>query len=251
MNNLEKIRIAVAALESDDFEIQDNLNRIESLMSKAKHENADFLFLGEAVLNGFSGLKWIYEKDIRENAIPLESPVIDSIRTLCAQVGIGIGVGYYEKLDDLIYSSYLIMNKQGKFIENYRRMSTGWKGPNFSDTHYKEGNSIPSFWLGRSKCTISICGDLWTEDIIKKVIDHESDTIIWPLYIDYSKEEWESIAKQEYLDQIQSIGKRTILINSFGVTPDSANGGLIDISPDGIIQDEVDMMLSEILILEL
>jgi len=251
MNNSRRTKIALAAIKSIDFDITNNLLEIEKLIKKANDGDAEFLLLGEAVLNGFSGLEWDYEKDIEVNAIAQDSAIMQVLSESCKKKKIGIGIGYYEKSDGFICDSYIIINENGEIVINSRRMSEGWKDPDFKDIRYKEGEALPLFKIGSSKCTICICGDLWTEIIAHRASQHESDIIIWPLYIDYSKEEWESTAKQEYLDLVKNIGKRTILINSIGVMPDSANGGVMDILPNGKISSEVDMFSTELLFIEL
>lgn len=57
MNNSRRTKIALAAIKSIDFDITNNLLEIEKLIKKANDGDAEFLLLGEAVLNGFSGLE--------------------------------------------------------------------------------------------------------------------------------------------------------------------------------------------------
>ncbi|MDN5280023.1 MAG: hypothetical protein PWR01_3988 [Clostridiales bacterium] len=246
-----KTKIAIAAIKLMDFEIEHNLLQFHEAMHMAKRSQCDFLMLGEAALNGFSGLTWNYQIDAGKHAISLDSHIIERIKKFCKEIEIGLGFGFYEKAHPFIYSSYLILDKSAKILENYRRISTGWKESVASDEFYKEGDKLSSIKLGSSKCTIALCGDLWTEDFVKNVAIHESDTILWPLYIDYTKNEWENFAKDEYLNQVKSIGKRTILINSRGSSENSAKGGLIDISASGEVIDEVEMDSSSLLVLEL
>ena len=57
---------------------------------------------------------------------------------------VGISFGYYELVNDSIYSSQMTIDKYGKIINNYRRISPGWK-EKIADYHYIEGTEFTSF----------------------------------------------------------------------------------------------------------
>lgn len=245
------MKIAIGSIEIKDKNKQHNFNKIKEALIEASKGGANYLFLGEAVLHGFNGLDWDYENDLMKNTESLSSSYILKIRGLCSKHNIGVGIGYYERDKDHIYSSYVVFDKCSKVLANFRRLSVGWKPNNFESSNYKEGVTLPKLKLGKSTCTICICGDLWTEEVLKSLESHDSDTIIWPLYIDYDIEEWEKSAKSEYLNQVKTIRKRTLLINSINELKNGANGGLLDILSDGKINDEIKMLQGNILFVEL
>lgn len=245
------MKIGIGSVITENFEVNKNIFNIEKLMKKAGGLGAEYLFLGEAVLNGFSGLIFLYTEDIENHAVSRQSQEMERIQNLCIQYQIGLGIGYYEREDEDIYSSYIVINAKGQMVENYRRLSVGWKEPGFNHHNYREGNSFNVIEMGDSKCIIAICGDLWTQEVIDKMQGLDFDTIIWPLYIDYSIEEWEQAAKYEYLDQIKGIGKRTLLINSESHVPNGANGGLLEISSKGELLQEGKMLEDDLLLIKL
>ena len=234
------MRIAAAAVRSINKDFSTNIARIEELLIEAKSQNASYLMLGESVLNGFDGLSWEYSIDINDNAVEFTGNIIGKLTKLCQSYQIGLGFGCYENINGFICSSYLLLNQNGVLETRYERISSGWK-PSDKDSRYKNGSSYRIIKLGNSRCLIAVCGDLWTPEFIEQIGKLEFDTILWPLYIDYSINEWETSAKLEYCEQIKKIGRKTILINSINEQKDGANGGILEISGNGEIIQEVKM----------
>lgn len=245
------MKAAAAAMKSIDFDIQGNIERISELFAQIKQKKASYLFIGEASLNGFDGLTWKYDKDIIENAFDIDGRVISELRRLCRKYEVGLGVGCYEKHDENISNSYFIFDKHGKTECRYRRISKGWKGSVYTDSRYTNGQEYSFVKLGNTRYLISICGDLWDPEYFNGLNKLYFDAILWPVYLDYSINEWEYAAEKEYCDQIKMFGKRTILINSRGIRTDSAKGGIMEISASGDIVKKIEMESSEVMIFEL
>ena len=186
-------------------DIEYNLEQIEKAC-KFYGDKVDLLCFGEAFLQGFDGLSWDYEKD-KDIAVSIYSDEIDRICKMSKQYDVGIGIGYYEKSNDVIYSSYgIIVN--GEFIHNYRRISPGWKEV-LDDIHYQEGYEISSFELNDNKFMIALCGDLWEEDYLK----FKSDCILlWPIYCNYSLYDWQNEEK-EYALRAGELSNKTFIVN--------------------------------------
>ena len=241
---MEKIKVAAASIISKNFEVKRNIDEILKKAKLAKSNNAKYIFFGEAAINGFDGLTWTYEEDITKHAINENDEEIRTIRDYCKDNKIGIGVGFYEKADQKLYCTYIIINENGNIISKYRRISPGWKEKYADSTFYIDGTEYEFFNLGNSKCLMSVCGDLWTPEYIEELKDFNFDTIIWPLYISYSKEDWDSHVKSDYARKIAEIGKRAILINSEG---DDAIGSLVEFSSEGEIINEAELPSEKII----
>jgi hypothetical protein len=76
----------------------------------------------------------------------------------------------------------MIIDNHGDIIDNYRRISEGWKS-NLSDVRYSEGKSFQVFELKE-----------------KRFVTPDS---------------WELSARQEYADQVSSISCPILMINSY------------------------------------
>lgn len=69
-----------------------------------------------------------------------------SIKTLCdcaKKIGICVSFGYIENYKGLLYCSYMTINENGEIINNFKRVSPGWKESFADPTHYKEGLHSP------------------------------------------------------------------------------------------------------------
>lgn len=133
--------VAAAAIKTKNDAVDQNIAEIDRIMLRARRLGAPYLFLGEAVLNGFDGLQWNYDEDYSKHAIEADGKIMQRLASLCSKHSIGIGIGFYEKSKGEIFSSYLIMNEKGDSKAKYQRISQGWKCGSVTDSRYQEGNT--------------------------------------------------------------------------------------------------------------
>lgn len=176
-------------------------------------QQKDLILYGESFLQGFDSLTWNYDKDI-EIAISIDDKLIKELRFACKKYKIGLSFGFIEKDQDYIYSSQLTIDRDSNIINLYRRVSQGWK-EKISDFHYKEGKEFKVFYFCSKKVLVSLCGDLWYEDNIKKINELKPDLVLWPVYTDFNYKEWNSLIKFEYLKQASKISSKVLYVNSF------------------------------------
>lgn len=203
------MKIALASARMVDRDINYNLSQMERYMKKAKAMDADLVCFGEAFLQGFNALSWQYEED-KKVALNTSSYEFMQIKELTKEIGVDVLFGYNEIEDDILYSSCALISN-GEIIHNYRRISRGWKEYSKTDEHYKEGSSVEVFDYKDKKCVIGLCGDLW--DYPERFALGE-DLLFWPVYVCWTKEEWENGSKFEYAEQAVLCCKNTLYINS-------------------------------------
>ena len=228
------MRIALASARIVDRDINYNLSQMERYMKEAKTNGADLVCFGEAFLQGFNSLSWRYEED-RKIALSPFSQEFMQIKTLTTKIGIDVLFGYNELEKDTLYSS-CAMIANGEIIHNYRRISKGWKEYSKTNEHYKEGSLVEAFEYKGKKCVISLCGDLW--DYPQRFALGE-DLLLWPVYVCWTKEEWENGGKLEYAEQAKLCCKNTLFINS--LCDGNAFGGAAQFL-DGKIQRELPIL---------
>ena len=226
----KKMKIALASVKIVDRDIQYNLLQMERYMKEAKEKEADLICFGEAFLQGFNALCWNFKED-QKIAISTSSAVFKQIQTLTQTIGIDVLFGYNELLEDAIYSSCALI-KQGELIYNYRRISKGWKEYWKTDHHYKEGKTVEPFLYRGKKCLSGLCGDLWD---YPEHFALNQDLLLWPVYVSWTKEEWENGGKEEYAKQAALCCKKTLYFNS--LCDEDAIGGAAYFL-DGKIQKE-------------
>lgn len=203
------MKIALASARIVDRDINYNLSQMERYMQEAKGVGADLVCFGEAFLQGFNALSWQYEED-KKIALTTSSREFMQIKALTKEIGIDALFGYNEFENDTIYSSCALV-ADGEMTYNYRRISRGWKEYSKTDEHYKEGSTVEVFDYKGKKCVIGLCGDLW--DFPERFALGE-DLLFWPVYVSWTKEEWENGGKIEYAEQAKLCCENTLYVNS-------------------------------------
>ena len=211
------MRIGLVAYECQNGNISFNLGQIERAMKEAQGK-ADLLCFGEAFLQGFDSLCWNYEAD-RNVAVGLDSEIISRLRRWTVQYGVALLTGYIEKADDCLYSSCVVL-ADGEIAHNYRRISRGWKEYRITDSHYCEGNKTDSFCLHGKNMMLALCGDLWDDPERFKT----RHLLIWPVYVNYSLEDWESGALDDYALQASLAAADTLMVNPIDMEPRNHGG---------------------------
>lgn len=203
------MKIALASARIVDRDINYNLSQMERYMKEAKAESAELVCFGEAYLQGFNALSWQYEED-KKIALTTPSREFAQIKNLTKEIGIDVLFGYNELERESIYSSCALIS-DGEILHNYRRISKGWKEYTKTDAHYKEGASVEVFDYRNKKCVIGLCGDLWE---YPQRFALGEDILFWPVYVCWTKEEWENGGKIEYAEQAKLCCGNTLYINS-------------------------------------
>lgn len=203
------MKIALASAKIVDRDMEANLACLAGYMKAAKKEGAELVCFGEAFLQGFNALCWEYEKD-RNMAVSTSSPVFERIQKLSAEIGVDVLFGYNERQENVIYSS-CALNADGRILHNYRRISKGWKEYRITDEHYREGTTVEVFRYPGKKCAIGLCGDLWE---YPQRFDLGEDLLFWPVYVCWTREEWENGGREEYAQQANLACRNTLYINS-------------------------------------
>lgn len=237
------MKIALASARIIDKDINYNLSQMERYMREAEGNDADIVCFGEAFLQGFNALSWNYEKD-RKTAVTTFSHEFKKIKALTKEIGIDVLFGYNELEDNVIYSSCVLI-AGGEILHNYRRISKGWKEYSKTDEHYKEGTVVETFYYKGKKCLMCLCGDLW--DYPERFALGE-DLLIWPVYVCWTKEEWEYSGKFKYAEQANLCCKNTLYINS--VCDGDAFGGAAQFW-GGKIKKELPMLNGGLLYVEI
>ena len=211
------MRIGLVSYRCENKNIAFNISQIEKAFREAKGK-ADLLCFGEAFLQGFDSLCWNYESD-RHMAVEHTSEIINRLRRLTAEYGIALMTGYIEKDREHLYSSCIVL-ADGRIVHNYRRISKGWKEFSITDDHYCEGNETGEFELNGIKIMPALCGDLW--DFPERF--RTEHLLIWPVYVDFSTEEWENGEIDEYAVQAALAAEDTLMVNPLDRDPENHGG---------------------------
>ena len=194
-----------------------NMKQIELAMQRSAGKT-DLLCFGEAFLQGFDALCWDYEAD-KTIALELSSDTISQLRIWTIQYGLSLIVGYIEKFEEKLYSSCVVLSN-GEILYNYRRISKGWKEFSITDGHYCEGDQTSAFHFHGKEITLALCGDLWEfPDRFKT-----DQLLIWPVYVNYTVEEWNQGALDDYAAQAALAADDVFMINPIDREPVNHGG---------------------------
>lgn len=235
------MKIALASARFVNRDLNHNLAQMERFMRYARSQGAELVCFGEAFLQGFDAFVWDYSAD-RPLAVSVGGEVFHQLRRLTLEIGIDLLFGFLESDGERLYSSCALISK-GEVHHRYRRITRGWKEFTKTNEHYCEGSTVIPFSYHGLSCVIALCGDLWEEP---QRFALGQDVLFWPVYIDYSPEEWQREAREEYALQAASVCSQTLLINSI----DTAHGGCVFFQ-HGQVAAELPMGKENLLIVDL
>lgn len=231
------MNILLTAFGFKNNDIVFNKNQIVSAIKNCP-KNIDLIVFGESFLQGFDALTWDFKID-KNIAISKNDKIIEEICSCSKKKGVAVSFGYFELDDDSIYSSQIVIDKFGKIIFNYKRVSSGWRIIN-TDHHYKEGKKFSTFSFEGKNITIALCGDLWYYENLIKIKNLNPDAILWPVYTDFNYEQWNNLKKYEYAKQVSVLNSKTLYVNSYCLDKEGfqiARGGAACFSSGKIIDE--------------
>ena len=211
------MRIGSASYRCKNGDPAFNLQSVERAMKEAQGK-AELLCFGESFLQGFDALCWDFSID-REIAVSRDSETIRTIREWTKQYGVGLLLGYIERDGERLYSSCIVIDN-GEILHNYRRISKGWKEFDRTDEHYCEGTETGGFAFRGRRFMLSLCGDLW--DFPERF--QSEDPLIWPVWVCYSEEDWETEELSAYAAHAATVARDTLMINPLAPDADCIGG---------------------------
>ncbi len=243
------MKCALAAVGFINEDVLYNKNVIITTMIKYA-KKADIVLFGEAFLQGFYGAKFIPEQD-ETIAIAKDDSTIKEICSIASQYSIAVSFGFIEKEEEKFYSSQIMIDSDGQVLELYRRVSPGWK-EEFADERYCEGKVFHTFNFMGQKITVGLCGDLWFDENIEAINELKPEVVFWPVYTDYSPEEWNTTVKLEYAVQAGKLPCKVLYVNSVCLDKEEeeiARGGAA-LFENGCIVKEIPSGEENVLIVE-
>lgn len=216
--------IGLTSAKIKDNDTSHNLQQMEHYIIEASKEGIDLLCFGESFIHGFDGLTWDYNEDLKRALIQNDEKIC-YLQSLALNYGIGISFGYIEKDNNIIYSSNLVIDNTGNIIDNFKRVSIGWKEPIAPNEYYKEGKGFHTFSYKGKIFTTAICGDLWHDTFLLEAINQPADCLLWPLYVDFAVDDWNSKLFSEYEERVSNFKFPVLMINSYSDKENHAKGG--------------------------
>jgi len=218
---MEKLTIGLVAAPFIDFDHDHQVEVIRDYLDK--NQSCDWLCFGESYIQGFEGLTWDYKKDL-DQAFSVHSDRMRGLMALARSYETALSFGFIERDGDKLYSSQITIDHKGDLLHLFRRVSPGWKEP-IATSQYKEGPGLTTFDYKGRRFGVAVCGDLFDEEVVDQLAEMPMDYLLWPLYIDYSQEDWEGGVCVEYAQQAAKVGRPVLMVNSYSQDVTRARGG--------------------------
>jgi N-carbamoylputrescine amidase len=193
--------VKVAAVQMCMQEDQSaNIQKAQHLVKEAAASGANIVLLPEL----FEGLYFCKDMDERYFAWakPREGhPMLKTFSTLAKELGVVILVSYFEKSGEEYFNSVVVMDTDGKELENYRKTHIP-DGPGYEEKFYfKPGDTGFKVWdTAYGRIGAGICWDQWFCETARALTLMGAEIIFYPTAIGSepeidvdSKEHWQRV----------------------------------------------------------
>lgn len=202
------------------------IQRMLEQVEKAKSQNCDLIMFPEAVLGGLDTLG-DYQSDL-EISFHENSPEIQRIRDCAKSESIGIGFGFLENANGLIYDAYLIYDHTGELCVHYRRMTDTWMPSEISGEHYACGEGPQVFHTPYGRLGVLLCGDLFDEMLVQDLSCQDPTLCLHPMARAYKdtdniQQSWDELEFPFYLAEYCKLKCDVLVCNMIDYTPDDGN----------------------------
>lgn len=177
-----------------------NIDKAKELVIEAANNGANIILLPEL----FEGYYFCKDMDKKyfSWAQPLENnPLINEFIPLAKSLHVTILVSYFEKDDEDYYNSLVVVDTDGKVLDNYRKTHIP-DGPGYEEKFYfKPGNTgFKVYKTEFGNIGVGICWDQWFPETARSLTLMGADIIFYPtaigsepeIHVD-SKDHWQRV----------------------------------------------------------
>ncbi|HQQ68056.1 MAG TPA: carbon-nitrogen hydrolase family protein [Candidatus Cloacimonadota bacterium] len=199
------------------------IDRMLEQVRLAKSKNCDLIIFPEAILSGLDSFG-DYPSDL-EISFPENAPELRRIRDFAKRVSIGIGFGYLENAEGLIYDAYLIYDHTGEPCLHYRRITDTWMPSEGPRDHYACGEGPQVFQTPYGRLGVLLCGDLFDEALIQQMCRQELTLCLHPMARAFPLTDdiqliWDEQEFPFYLEEYRKLQTDVLVCNMLDITPD-------------------------------
>ena len=160
-----------------------NILKAESLVREAAKNGAQIILLPEL----FEGLYFCKDMDNEYFSWAKERenhPLITRFSNIAKELEVVLPISYFEKEDDTYFNSLVVIDADGKVLENYRKTHIP-DGPGYEEKFYfKPGNTGFKVWQTKyAKIGVGICWDQWFPETARSLALMGAEMIFYPTAI--------------------------------------------------------------------
>ncbi len=193
--------LKVAAIQMQMSEDKDlNVAKAEVLVRQAVQEDAKIILLPEL----FEGLYFCKDMDKQYFAWAQERvghPLLERFSALAKELGVVILVSYFEKSAEQYFNSLVVMDSDGKILDNYRKTHIP-DGPGYEEKFYfSPGDTGFKVWdTAYGRIGAGICWDQWFPETARSLALMGAELLFYPTAIGSepeiggdSKDHWQRV----------------------------------------------------------
>lgn len=193
--------VKVSAIQMQmSVDIEANITKADKLVREAAHNGAKIILLPEL----FSSLYFCKDMDEKYFALASElkgNTLIERFGTIAKELGVVLLVSYFEKSDKEYFNSLVVVDADGKIMDNYRKTHIPC-GPGYEEKFYfKPGDSgFKVYDTTHGKIGIGICWDQWFCETARALSLMGAEIIFYPTAIGSepeisvdSKDHWQRV----------------------------------------------------------
>lgn len=197
------LRVAMAQIDIQDGNLEENMKCAEKNIREAAGMNVDMVCLPEAADFG-----WLYQQ-ARRDALPIPGKYTDFLSSLAKELNIWISAGCLEKAGNNIYNSAVIIDRTGKIVLKHRKIKTL---SSLTEHLYDRGStdSIKVVDTEFGRIGLTICADNFDIENPEKVARLGAWLLITPHGFAAKVEDLDNNAV-EYMNHIKGLAARTKL----------------------------------------
>jgi len=247
---------AALAVNRVTLDIDVNLKTIMHMTNEAADDEADLVVFAEAALTGL-----INDDDPPHDlplGQPIPGPVTDMLLELARERRVWLAIGILEREGRSLYDSAVLLTPGGEIGLKYRRIQPQWHGPSADPSVYRQGTEIPKVVTPLGSIAFMICGDLWDDELVRRMRDLRPDWLLYPFARSgLDEERWEREEKPEYAQRAKLTGSTTLMTSYVadfqpkGREYERSLGSAMVVSSDGMVLASLPPGRTGILIVDL
>ena len=165
------IRVALAQINPTVGGIEENFNKINDFIKKAKKHKVDLVIFPELALLGYPPEDLL----LKNHFIVKNKYFLNLIVKKCK--GIAALVGFVDSEKGAIYNSCAII-ENGKLKDVYRKIILPNYGVFDEKRYFSAGDSLLVYTFAGYRFSLSICEDIWDQDFVARIKKCKLDFIV-------------------------------------------------------------------------
>lgn len=203
-----------AALVVTDItlDVAQNKRRILRGISAALDHDPDIVVLPETATTGYQDIgDPAHDRTLCEE---IGGDFLEKLRQLAIEGKAMISIGFFEKEQQSIYDSSLILSARGEVVQHYRRVDKHWRNKGVDPEIYRCGDRVMRSMTPHGSMSTLICGDLFNDEVLRQVRILAPDVLLYPLAATPEGGlSWMEAVRGDYAERLRLVGSYTLMVN--------------------------------------